>query len=456
MSLAILADVLKAPLKGQDAVFTGASHDTRTLQRGDLYVAIKGEHFDGHTFLAEAIAAGATGALLARDMETPLPYIRVPNTRLALGNLGAFWRNQFKDIPIIAVTGSNGKTTVKEMIGAILAETGPGCVTHGNLNNDIGVPLTLARLRAGDRYAVIEMGMNHLNEIEYLSHLTRPTIALITNAAEAHLAGVGTVEDVARAKGEIFIGLVPDGTAVLNADDPFFPYWKTLTGLKKYLTFGLDHKADVSGEYQLTDLGSAIHLKTTTYGDIDMRTPLLGRHNVMNTLAATAAAIAAGTSLDYVKTGLEKLKAASGRLEVKQGISGARIIDDTYNANPASVAAGLQVLKEFTGDRVLVLGDMGELGSAAADIHYRVGELANRLGIQHLFAIGELSRIAVAAFGKAARHFDRHEALIEALQDCLHADMTVLVKGSRLMRMERIVTGITKKTPVSAKTERAR
>ena len=455
MSLAILAEALKAPHVGKDAVFTGVCHDTRTLQRGDLYVAIKGEHFDGHSFLAEAITAGAVGALLARDMETSLPYVRVPNTRLGLGNLGAFWRGQFK-IPVIAVTGSNGKTTVKEMIGAMLGETGPGCVTRGNLNNDIGVPLTLSRLRAGDKYAVIEMGMNHPGEIEYLSRLTSPTIALITNAAEAHLAGVGTVEDVARAKGEIFAGLSEDGTAVLNADDPHFPLWKTFTGLKKCLTFGLDHKADVSGAYELTDTGSVIQLKTITHGDIDMRIPVLGRHNVMNALAATAAALAAGASLENVKTGLEKLKTVSGRMEVKQGISGARIIDDTYNANPASVAAGLQVLKEFSGERVLVLGDMGELGAAAADIHFRVGELASRIGVQRLFAIGELSRVAVGAFGKGARHFESHVALIEALQDCLHAEMTVLVKGSRLMRMERIVAGITKKSPVKTETGRSR
>lgn len=451
MSLAILAEVLKAPHTGRDAVFTGVCHDTRTLQRGDLYVAIKGEHFDGHSFLAEAIAAGAAGALLARDMETPLPYVRVPNTRLGLGNLGAFWRAQFKEIPVIAVTGSNGKTTVKEMIGAILGEAGPGCVTRGNLNNDIGVPLTLTRLRAGDRFAVIEMGMNHPGEIEYLSRLTSPTIALITNAGEAHLAGVGTIEDVARAKGEIFTGLTADGTAVLNADDPFFPLWKTFSGLKQCITFGLEHKADVNAEYALTDAGSDIHL-TTTHGDIDMRLPLLGRHNVMNMLAATGAAIAAGASLENVRTGLEKLKTISGRLEVKRGISGARIIDDTYNANPASVAAGLQVLRDFPGERVLVLGDMGELGPAAADIHFRVGELASRLGVQRLFAVGELTRVTVGAFGKGARHFENHEALIEALQDCLHAEMTVLVKGSRLMRMERIVTGITKKSPVPSNT----
>lgn len=456
MSLAILADVLKCPLKGGDAVFSGVSHDTRNLKSGDLYIAIKGERFDGHNFLAEAINAGAAGAMLARDMDTPLPYVQVPNTRLGLGNLGAFWRNQF-GFPVVAITGSNGKTTVKEILGAILGEIGPGCVTCGNLNNDIGVPLTLVRMRASDRFAVIELGMNHFGEIEYLSRMTRPTVALITNAGEAHLAGVGgTVEGVARAKGEIFSGLRTAGTAVLNADDEYFSYWKTLIGKHKCLTFGLDRPADVTAEYQLTESGSVIHLKTTIQGDIEMRVPLLGRHNVLNTLAGAGAAIAAGASLEQVKTGIAKLKTVSGRLEVKRGISNARIIDDTYNANPTSVAAGLQVLREFSGERVLVLGDMGELGSSSADIHFRVGELASRIGIQRLFAIGEFSRIAVGAFGKGARHFETHESLIEALLNCLHADMTVLVKGSRIMRMEWIVAGITKKSPVAASTEGGR
>ncbi len=441
MPLSLLADTLNAVLVGRDAVFTGVCHDTRALQAGDLYVAIQGEHFDGHSFFAEALNAGAAGALAARDLKTPLPYVRVADTRLALGSLAAFWRRQFKTIPVIGVTGSNGKTTVKEMIGEIMAQTGPGCVTHGNLNNDIGVPLTLTRLRSDHRYAVIEMGMNHLGEIEYLSGLARPTIALITNAAEAHLAGVGTVEDVAHAKGEIFTGLSRGGIAVLNADDVYFSYWKSLATPRKYLSFGLDRPADVSATYTLGDSGSVIHL-TTLYGGIDMHTPLLGKHNVMNALSATAATLAAGATLAQVKTGLEKLTTLPGRMEIKPGISGARVIDDTYNANPSSLAAGLQVLREFRGERVLVLGDMAELGKAAADIHQRVGELAKQIGIQRLFAIGNLSKIAVASFGTGGKHFQTQEALVDALQDCLHAGMTVLVKGSRVMHMERVTAGI--------------
>jgi UDP-N-acetylmuramoyl-tripeptide--D-alanyl-D-alanine ligase len=440
MSLAIAAEALQGTLVGRDATFTGVNTDSRNLGAGELFVALVGPRFDGHNFLAEAIHAGAAGALVSRAVETTLPYVLVRDTRLALGELAAFWRGQF-DVPVIGVTGSNGKTTVKEMIGAILGDLGPGCVTQGNLNNDIGAPLTLLRLRASDRYAVIEMGMNHPGEIAYLSRLTRPTIALINNAAEAHLEGLGGLEGIARAKGEIFSGMAEDGTAVLNADDAFCELWRGLAHPRRIVTFGLERPAEVSADFEPTRRGSAIHLKTPE-GDINMSLPLLGRHNVMNALAAGAAARAAGASLQQIQAGLEKLRAVSGRLELKEGINGAHVIDDTYNANPGSVAAGLQVLKDMDGERVLVLGDMAELGFAADDIHRRVGELARRVGVGRLFALGERSRLAVEAFGRGGRHFDSHEALIEALIDCLHGDMTVLVKGSRVMKMDKIVSGI--------------
>jgi len=452
MSLAIAADALKAPRVGADVRFSGVSTDTRVLARGELYVALVGPRFDGHAFLAEAIAAGAAGALLARDVETALPYIRVPDTRIALGALAAFWRAQFA-IPVVGVTGSNGKTTVKEMIGAIMAATGPGCVTRGNLNNDIGVPLTLLRLSARDRYAVIEMGMNHLREIDYLSRLARPTIALITNAAEAHLAGVGSLEQVANAKGEIFNGLAADGVAVINAEDRFSDFWRRLAAPRHCVTFGLERSADVTCHYVAGRTGSDVLLMTNTHGEILMRLPLLGRHNVMNALAASAASLHAGASLAQIKTGLEKLKGISGRLEVKEGVSGARVIDDTYNANPGSLAAGLQVLKESSGERVLVLGDMAELGEAAGDIHRRVGELAKSLGIERLYTLGELAALAARSFGKkGGKHFKSETALVEALIDTMHADMTLLVKGSRIMQMERVVAGIARK-PARANVE---
>jgi UDP-N-acetylmuramoyl-tripeptide--D-alanyl-D-alanine ligase len=444
MSLAILSDALKAPLVGTDAVFTDVGIDTRTLKSGDLFVAIKGPHFDGHHFLAEAIRAGAAGAVLSETVDTSLPHLRVEDTRLALGRFAAFWRQQF-DIPVIAVTGSNGKTTVKEMIAAILGKIGTVQATCGNLNNDIGLPLTLLGLRNQHRYAVIEMGMNRPGEIDYLSRLAHPSIAVITNAAEAHLEGLGTVEAVARAKGEIFAGLDEAGVAVINVDDPYCDLWRQLAAPHRCLTFGLENKADVRAEYAQDSGGSVIHL-LTTQGDLDMRLPLLGKHNVMNALAASTAALGSGASLQVIQAGLEKLQAVSGRLELKEGISGARVIDDTYNANPSSLAAGLQVLKDFGGERVLVLGDMAELGEAAVEIHRRVGELAQRIGLHRLYAVGTLSKHAVKAFGKGGRHFDSPEALIDVLRDYLHAEMTVLVKGSRAMRMERVVDGITRQS----------
>ena len=445
MTLAAAAQVLNGSLRGADARFTGVSTDTRTLARGDLFVALVGPRFDGHVFIAEAASKGAVGALVSRDPgEAVVPLVQVEDTRLALGRLAADWRRQFR-MPLVAVTGSNGKTTVKNMIAAILSERGPTLATQGNLNNDIGVPLTLLRLRAGDRYAVIEMGMNHPGEIDYLTGLARPTVALVNNAAAAHLAGLGSVEAVARAKGEIFAGLAEDGVAVVNADDAYADLWRGLAAPRPILTFGLDRHADVTARYTLDADGSTIELRTPR-GEITMRLPLLGRHNVMNALAASGAALSAGASLADIQAGLEKLKAVSGRLEVKRGVNGARVLDDTYNANPGSLAAGVEVLKSAGGERVLVLGDMGELGEAARDIHRRVGELARQLGIQRLFAVGELTREAVAAFGPGAEHFVSHEALIDRLNQVLRGDMTVLVKGSRLMKMEQVVAGITEAT----------
>ena len=440
MTLAAAATVLKGTLHGADAEFSGVSTDTRTLKRGDLFVALAGPRFDGHGFVNEAAAKGAVGALVSRVPDTSIATVLVDDTHLGLGALGAHWRRQFQ-IPVIAVTGSNGKTTVKNMIAAILGERGPGLATQGNLNNDIGVPLTLLRLKPGDRHAVIEMGMNHPGEIDYLTRLTRPTIALINNAAAAHLAGLGSVEAVAHAKGEIYSGLGDDGIAIVNADDDYAGLWRGLAATHRIITFGLDQPADVSAEYTLDASGSTVHLKTQQ-GGISMRLSLLGRHNVLNAVAASSAALAAGASLADIQAGLEKLKNISGRLEVKRGRHGARVLDDTYNANPGSLSAGVEVLKAASGERVLVLGDMGELGDAAHDIHRRVGVLAKSLGIEHLYAVGDLSRAAVEAFGKGAKHFDSHEALIKSLRKNLHDGSTVLVKGSRSMKMERVVAGI--------------
>ncbi len=335
------------------------------------------------------------------------------------------------------------------MIAAIMAETGRGCSTRGNLNNDIGVPLTLLRLRPEDRYAVVELGMNQRGEIAYLARMTAPTIAVVTNAAQAHLAGVGSVEDVAREKGALFAALGADGIAVINADDDYADLWRECARGRRCLTFGLHHRADVSADYQTDRTGSTIRLRTAQ-GEMQMRLPLLGKHNVSNALAATATAVAGGVDLARVKRGLEKLRAVSGRLELKAGRNGAVVIDDTYNANPASLAAGIAVLKDYPGETVLVLGDMAELGGSAPDIHRRAGKLAKDLGISRLYALGELSRLAVESFGKSGKHFPNREALIETLHERLSVDTTVLVKGSRVMHLEQVVQAITLPRSVDA------
>jgi len=444
MTLAAASRVLDGTLYGPDTTFNGVSTDTRSLAAGQLFFALTGPSFDGHAFLEVAARQGAAGAVVTRVDHPPLPTVQVADTRLALGQLAAHWREQFR-IPLVAVTGSNGKTTVKNMIAAILSEKGETLSTQGNLNNDIGVPLTLFRLNANHRHAVIEMGMNHAGEIDYLTRLARPTVALVNNAAAAHLAGLGTVEAVARAKGEIYAGLRDGGVAVVNADDEFSDVWRRLAASYRVVTFGLDRPADVTAEYTLDDSGSTIRLKTPQ-GGITMRIPLLGRHNVLNALGAASAAQAAGASLADIQAGLEKLKAVSGRLEVKPGLNRARVLDDTYNANPGSLTAGIEVLRAATGERILVLGDMGELGPTAGDLHRRVGELARKVGINRLMAVGDLTRSAVEAFGAGGEHFESHDALVDGLRNILHPEATVLIKGSRSMKMERVVAGVVEPT----------
>ena len=441
MVLSEAARLLNGELKGRDAEFTAVTQDTRKLVPGALYVALKGARFDGHAFIPQALAAKAAGALVSEYHACDLPQVRVRDTHAALGQLAAQWRNRFA-VPVIGVTGSNGKTSVKNMLASIMSEIGPGLVTQGNLNNDIGVPLTLLRQRASDRYAVIEMGMNHLGEIDYLTRLARPTVALITNAAAAHLEGLDTVANVAKAKGEIFSGLAEDGAAIINADDEYADYWRGLVGARRMVRFGLEREAEVRARYRLQPDGSDIELLAPA-GEIVMRLPSLGKHNVMNALAASAAALEAGATLTQVKSGLEKLKSTAGRLEIKRGLKGARVLDDTYNANPASIAAGIEVLRGAGGRTVLVMGDMAELGDAALDIHRRVGELARRVGVERLYAVGPMSAAAVDAFGGGALHFNDHAALAEALRAELAPQTTVLVKGSRVMQMERVVAAIT-------------
>jgi len=450
MLLSQAAQVLNARMVGADVRFAAVSTDSRKIRSGDLFIALRGEHFDGYEFAATAMQAGAVAALVNADSyrgKTPAcPLLLVEDTRLALGQLAAYWRKQF-DIPLVAITGSNGKTTVKEMLASILRKASGNeeavLATQGNLNNDIGMPLTLLQLNAQHRYAVIEMGMNHPGEIDYLAHIACPDVALITNASGAHLEGLGSVEAVARAKGEIFTGLRHQGTAVINADDEHAPLWRTLTGSHPLLEFGLDRQADVSGQWQPQEAGLRLDVQTPS-GNFSADLQVPGAHNACNALAATAAAIVLNVSLETIAAGLEKFGGVAGRLQRKAARHGATLIDDTYNANPASLRAAIGVLAQSGiekpgGRRVLVLGDMGELGDNAAAFHAEIGSEARRAGIERLYALGELSRNAVRAFGSGAQHFERIEDLQKALENELDADTTVLVKGSRFMKMERVV-----------------
>lgn len=432
---AAILGIKEAP---RDTAFKGLSIDTRTLEAGNLFIAIPGSRVDGHDFIAEAERKGAAGALVSRKIDSPLPQIIVGDVIAALGKLAESWRNQFA-IPIVAVTGSNGKTTLKAMITSILIAACRGdesqvLAAKGTFNNHLGLPLTLANLRDEHHYAVIEMGMNHFGEIAYLSKLARPHLAVITNAAAAHLEGVGDLAGVARAKAEIFQGLEHQGIAVLNRDDTFFTFWREQVGQRRLLTFGYHPDADVRA---LSD-SNHIHLQTRE-GSIMIKLPLLGSHNVMNALGAAAAALALNINLLHIKTGLENIRPVPGRLELHQLPNDVNIIDDTYNANPVSLKAAIETLAAFAGKKILVLGDMKELGPNAKSIHHAAGVTIRAAGIDYLFTYGDLSANTATAFGEGGFHFNEQTKLVTALKPLLCKQTTILVKGSRSMHMENVV-----------------
>jgi len=449
MLLSQAAEVLDARMVGADVHFDAISTDSRKIKAGDLFIALRGENFDGYEFVTGALQSGAVAVMANAGSCEARPSVLSPqssvllvdDTRLALGQLAAHWRKQF-DIPLVAITGSNGKTTVKEMLTGILRAAAGNeegvLATQGNFNNDIGMPLTLLRMNAQHRYAVIEMGMNHPGEIDYLTHIASPDVALITNASGAHLAGLGSVEAVARAKGEIFAGLAHTGMAVINADDEHAPLWRALACTRPLLEFALGSSADICGQWQPHGTGLRLTVQTP-YGEFTAELQVPGAHNARNALAATAAAIALNVPLEIIAAGLQRFGGVAGRLQRKTARNGATLIDDTYNANPASMRAAIGVLEQIGGKRVLVLGDMGELGDGAAALHAEIGAEARRAGIEKLYALGELSRNAAQAFGSGARHFERIEDLLAELEKELDANTTVLVKGSRFMKMERVV-----------------
>lgn len=431
---------LKAIQVGRDQEFEKVSIDSRTVNKGELFIAIKGENFDGHDYLAQAETNGAIAAVVEKDLTTKLPLLKVKNTRLALAEMAALRRQKFQ-LPIIAHTGSCGKTTVKEMMRSILANCGNVLANEGSYNNDFGVPLTLLQLTAKHQYAVIEMGANHPGEIAYLTQIAKPHVAFINNIAPAHLEGFGSLEGVARAKSEIFAGLDANGIAIINADDPFADFIKQQIKHKTILYFGIQaKKADVTASEIETDAkGCCNFVIKTPKGSVAVKLPVFGRHNVLNALAAAAAAQAVGASLEAIKAGLETMPPVKGRLMLKPGYKGSRIFDDTYNANPGSMSAALKVLAQYSGERIFIMGDMVELGPQTEEYHRSMGVLAKELGIQHLFAYGPLSRAAAKAFGASGHAFDSQTELSDAVKKLLQADTVVLIKGSRKTKMENVV-----------------
>ncbi|AVG15558.1 UDP-N-acetylmuramoyl-tripeptide--D-alanyl-D-alanine ligase [Chromobacterium vaccinii] len=441
MTLSQAARFAQGRLTGADGEVLRVITDSRQAQPGDLFVALKGERFDAHDFVAEVTAKGA--AALVRDgfeLAGASLIQAGDDTRLALGRLAAGWRETQPAVRI-GVTGSNGKTTVKEMLAAILrAHAGVDAVlaTAGNFNNDIGLPLTLLQLKPQHRYAVIEMGMNHHGELSYLTGLTRPQVALVNNAMRAHFGHFGSTKDVARAKAEIFEGLADGGVAVVNADDANLPLFRAAAGSHRQLSFGLA-QADVgASDLVLSALGSRFTLRSPA-GQVEIDLPAPGEHNVRNALAAAAVALALDVPLSAIAAGLAVFGGAKGRLQIKQSPRGLTVIDDSYNANPDSMKAGIDVLAGLPGPHCFVMGDIGELGEASPALHAEVGEHARLRGIEQLFALGEASRRAVAAFGDAGLGFDSIDELLECLDSRLASGTAVLVKGSRFMRMERVV-----------------
>ena len=442
---------------GEDAAFARVVTDTRQLRRGDLFVALKGDNFDGHDYVLRAASLGAAGSLVSHAVEGAPAQVVSADSLLALQAYAKSWRADF-ELPLIGVTGSSGKTTTKQMLAAVCAARGPVLATEGNLNNHIGLPLTLLRLRAEHRTAVIEMGANHLGEIALLAGLARPDIGLVTQAGDAHLEGFGSREGVARGKGEMYTALAGRGVAVINRDDVYFDLWRELAGGSTVLSFGLSADAHVRAE---NIHGQPEHAPTATVfslitpqGRARVELPLPGRHNVLNALAAAAAGLALGLDVAAIAAGLGQVRPVAGRLSWMSTPLGARLLDDSYNANPTSLRAALELLAGLPGSRWLVLGDMRELGGDEAAIHEEAGRGARLLGIDRLYTVGALAQHAAAGFGAQARHFSSAEALIEALREALSevdaGQVALLVKGSRSSRMERVVAALTGNTVAEA------
>ena len=448
MSLSAVAEKINASVVGDDVVFSSVSTDTRRIRSGDLFVALKGENFDGHDYVGQAIERGAVAAMVSHPVSVPASQLLVNDTRLGLGDIASEWRKQV-DPRVVALTGSNGKTTLKEMLAVILSEENHVLATRGNLNNDIAVPLTLLRLQ-DEEIAIVEMGANHVGEIDYLSRMARPDVAILNNAGRAHIGEFGSEEAIAHAKAEILNGLNDEGVFIYHADSKWVPLWKTLASKVNSLSFGKSLQADYQllDDYRLSWNESGFYAlftiqeKQTGHQQV-VRSPLAGEHNAMNATAAFAAARVLGVSPEIISQCLKNLQPVKGRIKPVAGLQGQMILDDAYNANPDSVSAAMDVLVTAPGRKILVLGDLAELGNDAEKIHAELGSLAFEKGIDVLLSCGGISRNSSDSFDKQALHFETRETLITWLKDNTGKDDFVLIKGSRSALMDQVVDALT-------------
>ena len=447
--LSELAKAIDAELIGQDVAINAVSTDTRTINDGSLFIALKGERFDAHDFIDQAVSQGASAVVVDHPVECAIPQLVVNDTRIALGQISAYNRSLFSGTTF-AITGSSGKTTVKEMLSVVMQGIDTTLATIGNLNNEIGVPLTLLRLAPEHRFAVIEMGASGPNEIAYSVGLTQPDIAMVNNAMAAHLEGFGSLEGVVQAKGEIYEGIRDGGTAVVNLDDPASEAWlKRIPQSVKTLTYSVAGKsADICVSHIERQKHGGHRFVIEANGQkVTAELSVLGRHNVANAAAVASMALAAGVSLEKVAEGIARFKAVKGRLCSLAGHSDSVVIDDTYNANKGSVMAAIDALTDLDGEATLVLGDLGELGGDAKAIHRELGKYAASKGVQRLFAVGPLCREAVDGFqkagGESAAHFNDKSSLVNAMLPLMTARTRIVVKGSRSSGMETVVDGLT-------------
>lgn len=438
LSITEIAEITKGQMHGdEEVVVRGLSADTRCMQAGALFVALVGDSYDPHEMIEADNANRAAAVLVQRKVDVAIPQIVVKDTYKALQQLATAWRQRFS-LPVIGVTGSNGKTSVKELIKQVLSTQGEVLATVGNLNNHIGVPLTLSNLNESHRFAVIEMGASHAGEIAVLTKIAEPNIGVITNIGPAHLEGFESIEGVAHAKAELYQNLSLNGIAVVNADEHFRKELEKEIGDRMQISFGIEKHADVSGK----QISSGQVEIITPMGEIRVKPQVSGIHALLNILAATAVGLALGLNLEDIKIGIERTQAVPGRLVRIGGLAGSSVLDDSYNANPASLAAALDVQAQEPGEHWLVLGDMSELGEESVFMHKKAAEIAKQFGVTRLFAYGELTKHSVEEFGTGATHFNSHSKLVEKLQDELSEGVCVLVKGSRAMQLEKIVAGI--------------